>query len=188
MGSLKGGGGSIADGSIGTVKLGQDITTAGKALLDDANAAAQRTTLGLAAYANPQVVSASLSADVTISSTSYTDVTGLLLNITTTVGNQVIQLNFSGWAYIPTPSAGVTIEVGYKLDAGSDVPMVNASSAAAVFGMNASWSTTFTIASAGAHTIQIRAKKSGDTYRINGLSANGAVARVNAAVLQGTGD
>jgi hypothetical protein len=42
-----GGGGSIADGSVTTAKLGGDITTAGKALLDDANAAAQRTTLGL---------------------------------------------------------------------------------------------------------------------------------------------
>jgi hypothetical protein len=61
-----GGGGSISDGdkgditvsnvgtvwtvdagAINTTKLGGDITTAGKALLDDADAAAQRTTLGL---------------------------------------------------------------------------------------------------------------------------------------------
>jgi hypothetical protein len=61
-----GGGGSISDGdkgditvsgvgtvwtvdagAIDTTKLGGDITTAGKALLDDADAAAQRTTLGL---------------------------------------------------------------------------------------------------------------------------------------------
>ena len=37
----------IPNGSITTAKLGGDITTAGKALLDDADAAAQRTTLGL---------------------------------------------------------------------------------------------------------------------------------------------
>ena len=43
------GGGSVADGSITTARLGGDITTAGKALLDDANAAAQLTTLGAAA-------------------------------------------------------------------------------------------------------------------------------------------
>ena len=38
---------SLADSSVTTAKLGGDITAAGKALLDDANAAAQRTTLGL---------------------------------------------------------------------------------------------------------------------------------------------
>lgn len=38
---------TIDNGVVGTAKLGGDITTAGKALLDDADAAAQRTTLGL---------------------------------------------------------------------------------------------------------------------------------------------
>lgn len=66
LGDLGGGGGGVSDGDkgdvvvtgsgtvwtvdtgvIGTTKLGVDITSAGKALLDDANAAAQRTTLGL---------------------------------------------------------------------------------------------------------------------------------------------
>lgn len=37
----------LADGSVTISKLGGDITAAGKALLDDASAAAQRTTLGL---------------------------------------------------------------------------------------------------------------------------------------------
>jgi hypothetical protein len=37
---------TIDAGTIGTAELGGDITAAGKALLDDASAAAQRVTLG----------------------------------------------------------------------------------------------------------------------------------------------
>jgi hypothetical protein len=43
---------TVNAGAIDTTKLGGDITAAGKALLDDADAAAQRTTLGLAAIAS----------------------------------------------------------------------------------------------------------------------------------------
>ena len=43
---------AINAGVIGTSRLGVDVTTAGKALLDDADAAAQRTTLGLATIAS----------------------------------------------------------------------------------------------------------------------------------------
>ena len=38
---------SIDAGAVGTTELGGDITTAGKALLDDASASAQRSTLGI---------------------------------------------------------------------------------------------------------------------------------------------
>lgn len=47
---------TIDTGVIGTSKLGGDITTAGKALLDDADAAAQRTTLGLGTVATESTV------------------------------------------------------------------------------------------------------------------------------------
>jgi hypothetical protein len=50
---------TIDSGAVGTSKLGGDITTAGKALLDDADAAAQRTTLGLAASATTDTTNAS---------------------------------------------------------------------------------------------------------------------------------
>lgn len=49
--SLDGDSWQIKSGVVTTAELGGDITTAGKNLLDDANAAAQRTTLGLGTIA-----------------------------------------------------------------------------------------------------------------------------------------
>lgn len=54
---------TIDAGAVTTTKLGGDITTAGKALLDDADAAAQRVTLGLGSIA--ALSSVSLTANVT---------------------------------------------------------------------------------------------------------------------------
>lgn len=52
---------TIATGAVTTAKMGGDVTTAGKALLDDADAAAQRATLGLgtAATSNTSAFEAS---------------------------------------------------------------------------------------------------------------------------------
>ena len=70
---------TIANGVVSTAKLGGDITTAGKALLDDADAAAQRTTLGLGTLATQSgtfsgTSSGTNTGDQTISLTG--DVTG----------------------------------------------------------------------------------------------------------------
>lgn len=64
---------TIDEGAVTTAKLGGDVTTAGKNLLDDADAAAQRTTLGLGTAATTEA-----SAYATASHTHATsDVTGL---------------------------------------------------------------------------------------------------------------
>lgn len=52
----------IDAGVVGTAELGGDITAAGEALLDDANAAAQRTTLGLGTAAVESAASFAASA------------------------------------------------------------------------------------------------------------------------------
>lgn len=57
--------GAVPAGSISTAELGGDITAAGKDLLDDANAAAQRTTLGLGTAAT-EASSAFQAADATL--------------------------------------------------------------------------------------------------------------------------
>ena len=81
---------SIDDGAVDTAALGGDITAAGKALLDDADAAAQRTTLGAEAAgtaasaistheaaADPHPGYALESSLATVATTgSYADLTG----------------------------------------------------------------------------------------------------------------
>jgi hypothetical protein len=70
---------TIAAGSVNTTKLGGDITAAGKALLDDATAAAQRTTLGLGTLATQSGTFSGTSSGVNTGDQTITltgDVTG----------------------------------------------------------------------------------------------------------------
>lgn len=76
---------TIAAGAVGTSKLGGDITTAGKALLDDADAAAQRTTLGLGTLATQSgtfsgTSSGTNTGDVTLAGTpTYLTIAGQVI-------------------------------------------------------------------------------------------------------------
>jgi hypothetical protein len=81
---------TIDAGVVGTSKLGGDITTAGKALLDDADASAQRTTLGLGSIATQNANNVSITGGtatgLTDSSAQFTN-TGLKIRDNQIIGS-----------------------------------------------------------------------------------------------------
>jgi hypothetical protein len=83
---------SIDSGAVSTSKLGGDITTAGKALLDDASAAAQRTTL--------QLGSAALQETTAFAAASHTHDAGNIVSGTLNI------------AQIPTGTTATTVCIG----------------------------------------------------------------------------
>ena len=91
---------TISNGVVSTTKLGGDITNQGKAILDDATATEQRSTIGATTYthtqsvsANPWVINHNLNAYPTV-----------------WVIDQI--LNRAGWAEVEYPSAN-TVHVHF---------------------------------------------------------------------------
>ena len=64
---------NIDAGAVSTTELGGDITTAGKALLDDADASAQRTTLGLGTAATTAATDYATAAQGALADTALQD-------------------------------------------------------------------------------------------------------------------
>jgi hypothetical protein len=142
---------TLDTGVVSTSKMGGDVTTAGKALLDDANAAAQRTTLGLGTAAT------SATGDFAAASHSHaaTDITSGLLNdarLNTTIPRYADSTaNFSGDLQV----GGVS--VGYK-----NLPQ-NAQTG----------NYTLVLTDSGKHIFHASGDGAGDTYTI---PANASVA------------
>jgi hypothetical protein len=88
---------TIAVGAVTTAKMGGDVTAAGKALLDDADAAAQRTTLGLG--------TAATAATGDFAAVSHTHTLSNLTQSGATTG-QVAQWNGTAWVPV-TFTAGI---------------------------------------------------------------------------------
>jgi hypothetical protein len=118
------GGGTIWNidaGVVSTTELGGDITTAGKALLDDADAAAQRTTLGLVAVASTGAYS-----DLSGTPTLVTALDGLSdVTISSPADQQVLKHDAatSQWinAAAPGGGGGTVTSVGFTAPTGFSV-------------------------------------------------------------------
>lgn len=106
---------TIDAGVVGTSKLGGDITTAGKAILDDADAAAQRATLDISSHA--------LAGDVqgTIGASVVHKVQGHEFNSGTPSNGDlwVYETSSSKWKHETLASAGVAAAV--HVHSGADI-------------------------------------------------------------------
>lgn len=177
---------TLDSGVVSTTKLGGDITTAGKALLDDASASDQRTTLGLGTIAtqaanNVTITGGSITGitDLAVADggTGASNASGARTNLgATTVGGNVFTLtNPSAVTYIKIAADNTVTAVAASTVA-TDAQGDGSSETAAGFRgvpQNAqSGNYTLVLADAGKHIYHASGDGSGDTYTI---PANGSV-------------
>jgi len=137
---------TIDAGVVGTSKLGGDITTAGKAILDDADAAAQRATLDISSHALAGDVQGTIGASVVhkVQGNEFSPGTpangdlwvyhttnnkwqhetlsaaGVAAAVHTHSGADIIS-GTVGIAYLPTGTSGTTVALGNHTHAAADV-------------------------------------------------------------------
>lgn len=137
---------TIDAGVVGTSKLGGDITTAGKALLDDADAAAQRSTLAISSHALAGDVQGTIGAsvvhkvhgvefnsgtpsngDIWVYETSSSkwkhetlSAAGVAAAVHTHSGADITS-GTVGISYLPTGTSGTTVALGNHTHAAADI-------------------------------------------------------------------
>jgi len=137
---------TIDAGVVGTSKLGGDITTAGKAILDDADAAAQRATLDISSHALAGDVQGTIGASVVhkVQGNEFSPGTpangdlwvyhttnnkwqhetlsaaGVAAAVHTHSGADIVS-GTVGIAYLPTGTSGTTVALGNHTHAAADV-------------------------------------------------------------------
>lgn len=124
-----------------------------------------------------------LSSDYATTS-SFAD-TGLSVTVDVVEGED-IQLIFGGSATPSDTSATNSIIVGYRVDSGTDVPMTAVGNETAIRVQNLSFSTTIKGLSAGAHTIDLRARHD-STRSWNLLETSDDYSGAKLSVLQSRG-
>ena len=137
---------TIDAGVVGTSKLGGDITTAGKALLDDADAAAQRATLDISSHALAGDVQGTIGASVVhkVQGNEFSPGTpangdlwvyhttnnkwqhetlsaaGVAAAVHTHSGADIVS-GTVGIAYLPTGTSGTTVALGNHTHGAADI-------------------------------------------------------------------
>lgn len=127
-----------------------------------------QTQLGTkAAASNVAVQRATLANDFTVSSvyTTYADVTGLVVTVTTSVSNEVVEVGLAAIA-LPSTSTQSSVFIGLKVDSGAVTKMVTVTGVNGAL-VNISFATSLVITSPGSHTIQLQAARDAINYTID---------------------